>query len=78
MAFKFSEKLSDGSEVFNVAISLEGGRDLVVHCVDEQAADNLVSVWEHSSIGADLVRGLPYELDPAGMMDPDGAAFLED
>jgi hypothetical protein len=78
MAFKFAETLSDGSKVFNVGISMERGHDIVVACIDEDAADNLVAVWEHGVISVDLVRDLPYETDNHSAPMPDGAAYLED
>ncbi len=46
------DSLSDGSEVYGVFIS--GDHDILIHCVDEQAAKNLIAVWNHGVVDVDI------------------------
>lgn len=44
--------LSDGSEVHGMA--LFGDREIKIHCIDEQTALNLISVWDHGVVDVDV------------------------
>jgi len=46
------DTLSDGSRVFGVFVS--GDRDIQIDCVDEDSANNLISVWNHSVVNIDI------------------------
>ena len=45
---KVEVKLTDGSKVHNVFIKSD--RNITFHCVDEQCADNLINVINHSVV----------------------------
>lgn len=44
--------LSDGSTVYGVFIS--GDKDIQLHCLDQNAAENLISVWTHGVIDVEI------------------------